>query len=211
MATATASRYLRDQIIEPVASGASDNNRTLWEAGLYSRIYIGPEFLGSWTTYEFTENSGSDNEDQGGNDWLEAKPGKRVWEWSFTRKKVRGKTLRDKIYQIYTGAHLRDIDFRVLPFDMSFQQYYQSASGNTTYQNEVDTLFDCYAQRYTISQPDTKGFREERVSGWARGSDRNGSHGSEKGASLNQFKQLAGLHSTGTSDPSYAFGNLGGQ
>ncbi len=197
-------RYLRDSEIEPVGHGMSDNNRTLYEASLYTRIFVGDQFMGAWETYSVDQNTGSDHEGQGGNDWQEAKPGDRFWTWSYTRRRIRGKTLEDKVYELYKGGKLADIDFRVLPFDLTFHQFYQSPSGNTTYQDEAETIFDCHVQQYIVSPTDKKGWREERVSGWARGHRRFGQN-------VTEFLTNPGLHTTRATDANIKLVKLGGQ
>jgi len=167
-------RNLRQEIIATPAVGMGDGNHTTGRSGLYLQVYVNEHFLGGLESISYDENTGVTFRRQIGNSWNEPEPNPYDVTGTFTRMQIRGKTLRQMMAQIYQGASW--IDWRAMPFDVRQHQFYQSATGQTTFEDTWELIRDVWCQRYSISQPNETGNRMETVQFVARGVEEKGKH-----------------------------------
>jgi hypothetical protein len=165
-------RNLRQEIIATPAVGMGDGNHTTGRSGLYMRAYINNTFIGGLESFSFDENTGVTFRRQIGNSFNEPEPNPYDVSGSFTRFQIRGKTLRQIMAGIY--SQMAWIDFRALPVSLRIHQLYQSASGQTTFEDTLTILHDVWFTRVSESQPNETGNRMETVQFVARGVEEKG-------------------------------------
>lgn len=165
-------RSLRREIIATPAAGMGDGNHTTGRSGLYLSIFINNIFPGGVQSLEYEESSGVSFMRQVGNSYNEPVPQPYEVTGTFTRYQYRGKTLRQLMAQAF--GNVSGIDWRALPFNIGMHQFFQSADGNTTFEDTWEYIQDVWVQRITVSQPDPTGLRTENVNFIARGVEESG-------------------------------------
>ena len=182
------SRSLRQQMLTTPPPGLTDNNQTTFQSTVFTQVYIYNQLVGGMMDIAHTENNNTSLQGQMGNDRQEYRPGPRIVTWSMTRNVVRGRSIKDILAQVFPD--IADVDFRFLQFPVTIHQFQQTLSGlGDPIEDTHEELVDALITSYSSNRSDAYGFRQETISGQARGTRVGGKGGV---VSLNAHSSLYG-------------------